>query len=409
MSTVFYLRFAVWFFPRVWGRSGARRALPRSCCRFCGVCLAAAVVGPRRAVGFSPPRPSCPPYDSNTSPSIPPPQTQQQPKNPLGHSRRLKRQRLWTDPRAWSLWRNTPSPPPRDPGAAGEDDGEDDDGEDDAGEDEEGRPRRRRGRANGGDDDEEALLEAEAAARQARRALAEEAAAPALRAVDEAEADLFRAWAAAACAAREAAEAAARLAAGDDPDEGPLALGPLPAEAEAAADGASLHGGARPGDAAYGKCLLPGEGSAMAEYAAAGRRIPRRGEVGMSSNQIERFEDMGYVMSGSRHARMNAVRLRKENQVYSAEEKAALAMFNFEEMRRKEQRVLDDMRGLVERAVSGAQAQAQQRQDEQERQERRREGGGGGEGDDDEEGAAAEDGAAAGAAGGGGAGAGAKG
>ena len=29
-------------------------------------------------------------------------------------------------------------------------------------------------------------------------------------------------------------------------------------------------------------------------------------------------------MSGSRHKRMNAVRIRKENQIYSAEEKRAL-------------------------------------------------------------------------------------
>jgi hypothetical protein len=35
-------------------------------------------------------------------------------------------------------------------------------------------------------------------------------------------------------------------------------------------------------------------------------------------------------MSGSRHSRMNAIRMRKENQIYSAEEKAALAMLNFE-------------------------------------------------------------------------------
>lgn len=61
-----------------------------------------------------------------------------------------------------------------------------------------------------------------------------------------------------------------------------------------------------------------------------GKRIPRRGEVGLTSNEIEKFEDLGYVMSGSRHSRMNAVRIRKENQIYSAEEKAALAMFNFE-------------------------------------------------------------------------------
>ena len=52
-------------------------------------------------------------------------------------------------------------------------------------------------------------------------------------------------------------------------------------------------------------------------------------------------------MSGNRHARMNAVRMRKEAQVYSAEEKAALAALNKEERLAKEQRVLDDMRALV--------------------------------------------------------------
>ena len=36
-------------------------------------------------------------------------------------------------------------------------------------------------------------------------------------------------------------------------------------------------------------------------------------------------------MSGSRHKRMNAVRIRKENQIYSAEEKRALQLFNHEE------------------------------------------------------------------------------
>lgn len=53
----------------------------------------------------------------------------------------------------------------------------------------------------------------------------------------------------------------------------------------------------------------------MAEFARQGQRIPRRGEVGLTSDQIESFEDIGYVMSGSRHSRMNAIRIRKENQV----------------------------------------------------------------------------------------------
>ena len=71
----------------------------------------------------------------------------------------------------------------------------------------------------------------------------------------------------------------------------------------------------------YGHALLPGEGDAMAEYVKLGKRIPRRGEIGLTSNEIETFEKAGYVMSGSRHRRMEAVRLRKENQVYSADEK----------------------------------------------------------------------------------------
>lgn len=50
----------------------------------------------------------------------------------------------------------------------------------------------------------------------------------------------------------------------------------------------------------YGKALLPGEGAAMAAYIAEGKRIPRRGEIGLTSNEISQFEDQGYVMSGSR-------------------------------------------------------------------------------------------------------------
>lgn len=104
----------------------------------------------------------------------------------------------------------------------------------------------------------------------------------------------------------------------------------------------------------YGTHLRPGEGNAMAAYVQDGKRIPRRGEVGLDAEQIDQFERAGYVMSGSRHARMNAVRIRKENQVYTAEEKAALAMFNFEENKRKEQKILDDMRRLVDRTLGPA-------------------------------------------------------
>lgn len=103
----------------------------------------------------------------------------------------------------------------------------------------------------------------------------------------------------------------------------------------------------------YGKALLPGEGTAMAAYVQAGKRIPRRGEVGMSADEIERFEDLGYVMSGSRHARMNAVRMRKEGQVYTAEEKAAMALMNEQQRKEREQSLLTDLKKLVHKQLGG--------------------------------------------------------
>ena len=57
-------------------------------------------------------------------------------------------------------------------------------------------------------------------------------------------------------------------------------------------------------------CNIVGEGAAMHAYVQNGKRIPRRGEVGLSADQISHFEDLGYVMSGSRHSRMNAIRIR---------------------------------------------------------------------------------------------------
>ena len=51
-----------------------------------------------------------------------------------------------------------------------------------------------------------------------------------------------------------------------------------------------------------GKALLPGEGAAMAAYVAEGKRIPRRGEIGLTCDEISQYEDVGYVMSGSRWA-----------------------------------------------------------------------------------------------------------
>jgi hypothetical protein len=88
---------------------------------------------------------------------------------------------------------------------------------------------------------------------------------------------------------------------------------------------------------AYGGSLLRGEGSAMAAFLQDGTesRSPRRGEIGLTPDEIAKYEDVGYVMSGSRHRRMNAVCMRKENQVISAEKRGILKLQR-EERERKE-------------------------------------------------------------------------
>eukprot|EP00871_Galdieria_phlegrea_P005084 jgi/Galph1/5577/GphlegSOOS_G4206.1 len=104
--------------------------------------------------------------------------------------------------------------------------------------------------------------------------------------------------------------------------------------------------------ASYGHNLLPGEGSAMAAYVQDGRRIPRRGEIGLTSEEIKEYEETGYVMSGSRNRRMEAIRIRKENQVYSAEQQAALATLNYEEKKQKESRILNEFKLMIEKKIA---------------------------------------------------------
>jgi DNA mismatch repair ATPase MutL len=104
----------------------------------------------------------------------------------------------------------------------------------------------------------------------------------------------------------------------------------------------------------YGGAMLPGEAEAIAQFVQQNKRIPRRGEVGITADEISHFEDVGYVMSGSRHKRMNAIRIRKENQVYSAEEKRALALFNYEEKAKRENKILAEFRDMISTKMGSA-------------------------------------------------------
>src|SRR4051812_42457617 len=95
------------------------------------------------------------------------------------------------------------------------------------------------------------------------------------------------------------------------------------------------------------KNMLKGEAAAYAAYAAQGKRIPRRGEIGLSSSEISEFESVGYVMSGTRHKAMEATRLRKENQILTAEEKRLLNTFTHEHRQSKEETVLNQFKELI--------------------------------------------------------------
>ena len=110
---------------------------------------------------------------------------------------------------------------------------------------------------------------------------------------------------------------------------------------------------------AYGSALLRGEGSAMAAFLQddTDTRIPRRGEIGLTSDEIAQFESVGYVMSGSRHKRMNAVRMRKENQVISAEEKRGILNLQKEERQRREAILREEFGELVKEKLKGPQVQ----------------------------------------------------
>ncbi|KAH7920711.1 DUF926-domain-containing protein [Leucogyrophana mollusca] len=109
---------------------------------------------------------------------------------------------------------------------------------------------------------------------------------------------------------------------------------------------------------AYGSALLRGEGSAMAAFLQDDpeSRIPRRGEIGLTSDEIAQFESVGYVMSGSRHKRMNAVRMRKENQVISAEEKRGILKLQKEERERREAILREEFSELVNERLKAPEA-----------------------------------------------------
>jgi len=135
-----------------------------------------------------------------------------------------------------------------------------------------------------------------------------------------------------------------------NPDDSDEEVGPQPVQ--------KLNTNKKVDERAYGGALLRGEGSAMAAFLQSedgtAARIPRRGEIGLTSDEIANFESVGYVMSGSRHRRMNAVRMRKENQVISAEEKRGILNLQKDERERREALLREGFKELVSDKLKNA-------------------------------------------------------
>ena len=63
--------------------------------------------------------------------------------------------------------------------------------------------------------------------------------------------------------------------------------------------------------------MIGGERSARATFLQGGieSRIPRRGEIGLTSDQIAEYEYGGDIMSVSRHRRRNAARMERKTKL----------------------------------------------------------------------------------------------
>uniref|UniRef100_A0A0N5CD04 Nkap_C domain-containing protein n=1 Tax=Strongyloides papillosus TaxID=174720 RepID=A0A0N5CD04_STREA len=99
----------------------------------------------------------------------------------------------------------------------------------------------------------------------------------------------------------------------------------------------------------YGDNISRNEGAAFAAYISQGKRIPRRGEIGLTSNQILEYEKAGYVMSGSKSLKMEAVRIRKETQVMTAEEQALMKKHNIEAKKEEEKKIMEQFKLLIQK------------------------------------------------------------
>jgi len=96
------------------------------------------------------------------------------------------------------------------------------------------------------------------------------------------------------------------------------------------------------------------EGVNFSEHIRGGKRIPLRGQEGMSLDQIDAFERAGYRMSGRSKRQTEARAMRAERKVYTQEEKRMLEKVSRDDRVKAQQDKLDAFKHQALKKVSVA-------------------------------------------------------
>jgi hypothetical protein len=72
-------------------------------------------------------------------------------------------------------------------------------------------------------------------------------------------------------------------------------------------------------------------------------------ELGLTSNEYDKYEKHGYVMSGSRNLSNSLVKMRSENQTISWEEKKQILQYSYQERKRKEEEIVSEFKEMAKK------------------------------------------------------------
>lgn len=98
----------------------------------------------------------------------------------------------------------------------------------------------------------------------------------------------------------------------------------------------------------------------FSEFFKDGKRIPLRGQEGMSVDQILAFERAGYKMSGYNKRQTEATYMKAERKVYTQEEKRMLEKHSLDDRKQKEKDKMEQFKNLAAQKFTTAVDKLQQ-------------------------------------------------